>query len=69
MDASGISEELFGKNLPNTAMLGAFVKAVGLVDREILFGEIEAVFGEKNRQAAEKAFDNTRWLKGGAGNV
>lgn len=69
VDASGISEELFGKNLPNTAMLGAFVKAVGLVDREILFGEIEAVFGEKNRQAAEKAFDNTRWLKGGAGNV
>lgn len=69
VDASGISEAVFGRNLPNTAMLGAFVKAVGLVDRELLFGEIEAVFGDKNRQAAEKAFGQTRWLKGGEGNV
>lgn len=69
VDATGISEELFGKNLPNTAMLGAFAKAVGLVDKEILFAEIAATFGEKNRTAAELAFASAVYQKGGAQNV
>lgn len=45
VDATGISERLFGQNLPNTAVLGAFIKVVGIVDRERLFSEIEATFG------------------------
>lgn len=67
VDATGISEELFGKNIPNTAVLGAFAKASGLVDKELLFNEIAGAFGEKNREAAQRAYDSvsiTR-LKGG----
>ena len=59
VDASGISEEFMGRNIPNTAMLGAFAKITGLVDREILFREIEASFGEENRKAATAAYDKT----------
>ncbi len=60
VDASGISEDLIGRNIPNTAMLGAFCKVYGEqigIDRDLLFGEIEAAFGEKNRLAAEKAYN------------
>lgn len=57
VDATGISEELFGRNIPNTAMLGAFVKATGLVDKDILFKAIGETFGEANIEAAERAFD------------
>lgn len=52
VDATGISLKLFGKNIPNTAMLGAFAKVTGLVDWEILLSEITAEFGEKNKEAA-----------------
>lgn len=57
VDATGISERLFGKNVPNTAVLGAFAKVTGLVDRELLFEEIERTFGVKNRAAAQTAYD------------
>lgn len=69
VDASGISERLLGQNLPNTAMLGAFVKAVGLVDRGRLFEEIEATFGAENRRAAELSYDEVKYLKGGVADV
>ncbi|WP_416386791.1 2-oxoacid:acceptor oxidoreductase family protein [Blautia producta] len=49
-----------GRNISNTAMLGAFAKITGLVDKEILFREIEASFGEENRKAAETAYDKTK---------
>jgi len=58
VDATGISEKLFGKNMPNTAMLGAMSKVTDLVDRETLFNEIANAFGEKNREAAQMAFDS-----------
>lgn len=64
IDASGISEEIFGKNLPNTAVLGAFSKIIDLVDKEILFREIKNAFGEKNVLAAERAFDQVKILRG-----
>lgn len=64
VDATGISEALFGKNLPNTAMLGAFARVVGLFDKTLLFAEIEKTFDEKNREAAETAFGQTVILKG-----
>lgn len=59
VDASGIAEELIGRNIPNTAMLGAFAKASGLVDKDVLFAEIEKAFGAKNRTAAERAYRET----------
>lgn len=57
VDATGISEELFGRNIPNTAMLGAFVKATGLVEKDVLFEAIGETFGEANTEAAERAFE------------
>lgn len=59
VDASGIAEELIGRNIPNTSMLGAFAKASGLVDKDALFAEIEKAFGAVNRQAAERAYQET----------
>ena len=58
VDATGISEELFGRNMPNTSMLGALAKVTDLVDKERLFDEIAAAFGEQNRVAAQKAYDS-----------
>lgn len=52
IDATGISEKLFGKNVPNTAVLGAFAKVSELVDKDLLFHEIEKAFGAKNKEAA-----------------
>ena len=57
VDASGISEELFGRNMPNTPMLGALARMTDLVGKDTLFDEIAASFGEKNRSAAQKAYD------------
>lgn len=56
VDATGIAEKLLGRNIPNTAMLGAFAKIAGLVQKETLFGEIEAAFGALNKEAAEMAY-------------
>lgn len=55
VDATTISEELLGRNMPNTAMLGAFTAATGLVDIERLLQDIAQTFGTINRTAAEKA--------------
>lgn len=63
VDATGIAEELIGRNIPNTSMLGAFAKASGLVDKEVLFTEIEKSFGAVNRQAAERAYAETAVTK------
>lgn len=63
VDASGISEKLFGRNIPNTAMLGAFAKASGLVDKDLLFEEIAKTFGEENRLAAEQAYEQVKIVK------
>ncbi len=58
VDATGISEEMFGQNMPNTPMLGALAKVTDLVNRETLFDEIAVSFGEKNRTAAQMAYDS-----------
>lgn len=58
IDASGISEKLFGKNMPNTSMLGALAKVTDLVNRDLLFDEIAAAFDEQNRVAAQIAYDS-----------
>ena len=63
VDATGISERLFGQNLPNTAVLGAFTKVVGIVDRERLFAEIEATLAR--RTAARQSWHTKRELSEG----
>ncbi len=58
VDASGISEELFGRSMPNTSMLGALARVTELVDKELLFDGIAAAFGDENRRAAQMAYDS-----------
>lgn len=57
VDATTIAMEEIGRSIPNTAMLGAFAKATGLVDATTLFDNIAAEFGESNRAAAMRAYD------------
>lgn len=63
VDAAGISEGLLGRNMPNTAMLGAFAKATGLVDKSTLLDKIEHAFGLENREAAARAYDSAAEYK------
>ena len=58
IDATGISLDKLGRNIPNTAMLGAFAKVSGQVDWEGLKKQIEASFGGKNVEAAQAAYDS-----------
>ena len=65
VDATGISEKYLGRNIPNTAMLGAFLKATAMVDPEALYDAIDESFGGRNKEAATEAFDTVRILKKG----
>lgn len=57
VDATEISLRLFGKNIPNTAILGAFAKVTGLIDWNILLNEIGNEFGESNKTAAIQGYE------------
>lgn len=57
VDATGIALDKIGRSIPNTAMLGALVRAAGIVDEAALFDNIAAEFGEANRDAAIAAYD------------
>lgn len=63
VDASGISTRDIGRNIPNTAMLGAFAKVTNLVDWNELKGVIEDAFGAKNSLAAESAYNSVKLAK------
>ena len=64
VDATKIALETVGRNIPNTPMLGALVRATGILDEEMLLEEIkkglEKKFGakvvEKNIEAIKRAF-------------
>lgn len=47
VNATGISLECLGKALPNTPMLGAVIKASGLIELETLLEQIEISFQKK----------------------
>jgi pyruvate ferredoxin oxidoreductase gamma subunit len=49
VDASKIAMEEFGRNIPNTAVLGAVAKATGLVDLEALEQETSEAFGASSK--------------------
>jgi 2-oxoacid:acceptor oxidoreductase gamma subunit (pyruvate/2-ketoisovalerate family) len=57
VDATKIAKDQTGRNIPNTAMLGAFVKATELVDWEMMKKDITENFGEANCHAAEMAYE------------
>jgi len=68
VDASKISIETIGRMMPNSAMLGAVVKATGVVTIETLLANIRGSFGKKfpekiiqsNLDAASRAYEEVK---------
>ena len=68
VDATGISMQLMGRNLPNTPMLGALARATGIVSKEALTKVFKARFEgkmkedvmEANLKALERAYGEAR---------
>jgi len=52
VDASKIALEEFGRNIPNTAVLGAVAKATGIVDLDAAKQEIEEAFSASSKLRA-----------------
>jgi pyruvate ferredoxin oxidoreductase gamma subunit len=62
IDATSIARDILGMPIVNTTMLGALVKATGIVKLESLFQPLEKRFGrlaEKNINTMQKAFQET----------
>lgn len=62
VDATKIARELLGVNIVNTTMLGALLKATGVVKLESLYQPLKARFerlAERNIDAMKRAFEET----------
>ncbi|MCJ7744213.1 MAG: 2-oxoacid:acceptor oxidoreductase family protein [Dehalococcoidales bacterium] len=62
IDATKIAREVLGVPIVNTTMLGALLKATGIVKPESLFEPLRERFGrlaERNIKAMERAFNET----------
>lgn len=61
VDATEIALDILGKPIMNTALLGAFAKITGLVEKECVADTIRGTFddeiAEKNVKAMKKAYD------------
>ncbi len=63
VDGMHIARELLGVNIVNTTMIGALIKATGVVDIESLTEPLNTRFGrlaERNINAMKKAFEDTQ---------
>ncbi len=63
LDATKLALEVLGLPITNTTMLGAFIKATGLVDPEYMKEALKERFGrlaEKNIKAFERAIEETK---------
>lgn len=60
IDATRLSIELIGRAITNTVMLGAFVKATGLVSLERVAEKAEELWGVKNKNAVVKGFEEAK---------
>ncbi len=62
VDATAIARELLGVNIVNTSMIGALLKAAGVVELESLFEPLRQRFGrlaERNIDAMKRAYEET----------
>ncbi len=62
VDATKIATEVLGLPITNTTMLGALLKATGIVSQSHLEEALDRRFGriaEKNKNALQRAFDET----------
>lgn len=57
LDATKLSMEMFGRAIPNTFMLGAFVKTTGWVELSYVKERCGEFWGNKNIEAVQKGFD------------
>lgn len=57
VDATAIALKVIGKPITNTVMLGAFLKATGLVSLAEVVKKVAELWGEKNRQALLCGYD------------
>ena len=68
VDASRIARDTIGRNIPNSPMLGALVRATGLVDRDTVAGQLRHKMGatmkeelvQANVAAFEQAHEETK---------
>ncbi|MGQ9652634.1 MAG: pyruvate ferredoxin oxidoreductase subunit gamma [Thermodesulfobacteriota bacterium] len=61
IDASSIAREVIGRPITNTTMIGALVKATGIVSMESLNEPVQERFGrlgERNLMAMKRAYDS-----------
>jgi pyruvate ferredoxin oxidoreductase gamma subunit/phenylglyoxylate dehydrogenase gamma subunit len=58
VDANMASMEIFGRVLPNTIVLGAFIKATGWVSFEKVSEKTQQIWGAKNLEALEYGYNN-----------
>ena len=61
VDATSIALEVMGKAITNTAMMGAFAKATGLVQMESVSSVLNEKFGDRadiNIEMAKKAYES-----------
>lgn len=63
VDASKISVEEIGKNIPNTPMLGALIKATSLIDFEQMIKETEKKLTKKFRRKPEMIKGNVKAIQ------
>lgn len=60
IDATKIALDLLGRPITNTVMLGAFVKATGLVSLDKICDKVEELWGEKNKQAVIRGYEEVK---------
>jgi len=63
VDATHIARECLGRPITNTTMLGAAIKATGVVDLDSMTGPLDKRFGKiaaKNFNAMKRAFDEVK---------
>jgi pyruvate ferredoxin oxidoreductase gamma subunit len=63
IDARRISEEMLGRNFPNTPMLGALVKVSGVIDPQQFLADIEESFQHKFATKPQVIAGNMATLK------
>ena len=64
VDATGIAVDTINRPIPNTTMLGAFVKTTGLLEMDSVFKAIDKRFpprlAEPNKKAAQTGFEKAQ---------
>ena len=64
VDASKISTETIGRDIPNTPMLGALVKASGLLDFKLVIKDLETKLKKKFASKPEVVAGNLKAVEG-----